>query len=692
MTKVKEKILPALKKVKDFFSKISLFCAKNKKIIIICLLILLCSYLSFLASRTQIMTRDVDVLSTSDVKPYVTQFYHIAGNKYSPLNSDPQMYFYGTKEVINDISIKLSAPLSENTSCQLFYASGEIGLSEQNSIWFYATKGTTEIYFTVPERVYDIVRIDINGEFELESVSFSMVENSSPRLKTKVNFPVFIVLILIIASLATIYFLYSKKIDSSVLKIKDSWFSTEFDEDFSKRTALKTANIFTFIAIIAGFMLVFIMPPLSVADEQAHFLNVLKISHFDLLPSVHEGSIGTFLTMDEVTFLKKYNSAQNIHMSFSELFKGYSESKFKTQFFASSYVTLNPFPYLIPGMAVAIARAMFERIDVYSLLIIARLANLTVAILLTRYALKITPAFRNSMFLLALMPMTLHQFASTSYDALLIPASFVLFAYIVKLITASRDYRISIKDIVVICLCFSVIFAAKPVYATVALLFLAVSFKKFGTWKKYVSCIALLACCAVTFYFIPVWINTYALSSLQSAVSMASVETGGFVFNMKNINSLVDGTVNYFSDDWKLQFFGVLGWLRIYLPKAFSEIFYVILALSVIVDACQIKGINIRARILSYVSLYIFSVALIVNAFINWNPALNMVGKKIAYGIQGRYFIPIMIFTFIIFGNPLLTKFKHRKQIAKVSCGVASITGILCAMLTLFAVTAFYWF
>jgi uncharacterized membrane protein len=161
---------------------------------------------------------------------------------------------------------------------------------------------------------------------------------------------------------------------------------------------------------------------------------------------------------------------------------------------------------------------------------------------------------------------------------------------------------------------------------------------------------------------------------------------------MKNINSLVDGTVNYFSDDWKLQFFGVLGWLRIYLPKAFSEIFYVILALSVIVDACQIKGINIRARILSYVSLYIFSVALIVNAFINWNPTLNMVGKKIAYGIQGRYFIPIMIFTFIIFGNSLLTKFKHRKQIAKVSCGVVSITGILCAMLTLFAVTAFYWF
>ncbi len=681
-----------LTKVKGAFSKISQFCVKNKKAIVICLVVLLCSYLALVACRTQLMTRDVNILSTTNVKPYSIQGYHVAENKYSPLNSDPQIYIYGTGDLVNDISIKLSAPLSEDTDCQLFYSSGNIGISEENSIWFHATKGATEIYFTVPELVYDIVRIDINGEFELESISFSMAENSTPRLETKINYPVFIILLLIIATCAVLYFFYSERVDSIALKIKDSWFSTPLDEDFSKRTALKTANIYTLIAIFAGFMLVFIMPPLSVADEQAHFLNVLKISHFDFAPTVHEGSIGTFLTMDEVNFLRKYNSAQDIHMSFSGLFKGYSESKFKTQFFASSYVTLNPFSYLIPGMAVAIARAVFERIDIYSLLIIARLANLTLSIIITRYALKITPAFRNTMFLIALMPMTLHQFASTSYDALLISSSFVLFAYIIKLVIASKDYRISIKDIIIICLCFCVIFATKPIYATVVLIFLAVSFKKFGTWKKYVTCIGLLALCAIIFYFVPVLVNSHVLSGLPNAVSMSSVETDEFVFSLQNINSLVDKTVNYFSDDWKLQFFGVLGWLRIYLPKAFSELFYVILALSVIIDACQIKGVNIRARILSYISFYLFSVALIVNAFINWNPSLNMIGKKIAYGIQGRYFIPIIIFAFVLLGNPLLTKFKYRKQLINVSCGVVSITGILCAMLTLFAVIAFYWF
>lgn len=681
-----------LSKIKSIFSRASSFFKQNKKLTIICLVALLCSFFALTICSNQVVTRDAEFSKTTQVSPYTTNGYAVSGNIYTPVNSDPQMYIYGISASINDVSVKLSSPLTEDTECQVFYANDELGLSEANSVSFFAYEGTSEIYFTVPELTYTLIRIDINGEFELDSIQFATATKSVSALTTRINYPLFIALLIIISACLVFYFLYSEKIDSSVLKIKGALFSTELDEGFLRSSAKRTANTYAIIAFFVGIMLAFIMPPLSVADEQAHFLNVLRVSHFDL-PTVHGGSLGAFLTVDEASFLRNFNSPQSIHMSWSGLFGGSATSQFQTQFFASDFVTLNSFAYLVPGIAVAIARAMFEDIDVYSLLIIARLANLVLGIIMVRHAIKITPAFRNTIFLLALMPMTLHQCASTSYDALLICACFLLFAYIMKLLLSDKDYKISIKDIIIICLCLCVIFAAKIAYAIVIILFLAVSFKKFGNWKKYVLCIGLVGVCAGLFYFLPTLLSSYAISSAQSAVAAsASATSNEFVLNLDSINNIVESTINHFEDDWRGQFFGVLGWLKIDLPMAFAELFYIVLSLVVITDACQIKGLNIRARALSYLSFYIFSIVLIVNAFLVWNPSVNISGTWIAYGIQGRYFIPIIIFAFALISNPLLTKFKYRKQIVGVSYGVISITGIVCAMLTLFAITAFYWF
>ncbi len=677
--------------------KIKLFFSTHKKAIRISLIAILCALVALILCSDIVTVRKTSASFSSTIsQEEIISYsgYAVDKNHFYITNNDPGLHIYAPSEAINDVCIKLDSPLEKATTFQIYYAKAGENLSEANSTRLTIEKGSTELYAPIPEGVYHRLRLDVDGEFELDCIVASMVSERTIYKSLDVNFVLLLILLILISAGLVYYVFFTEHAIAIFGKTRDRLFSSSLDVDYAKSQAVKVANTYAIIAFLTGCMLVFLMPPLTVADEQAHFLKTLMVSHFDFIPTSQNGSLGAFLTIDEANFLLKYDNVNDAGLSFPGLFNSSSSATFACQFFKSEFVTLNSFAYLVPGMAVALARVIFNNPDIYSLLIIARLANLVLGIIMVRHALKITPAFRNTMFLLALMPMTLHQCASTSYDALLICACFLLFAYIMKLLLSDKDYKISIKDIIIICLCLCVIFAAKIAYAIVIILFLAVSFKKFGGWKKYVLCIGLVGVCAGVFYLLPSYFNTIAFNNLSSVPDVASTgaDKGAFEFSLGNISNVVSSTIDHFSLNWREQFFGVLGWLKIYLPKAFMELFYIVLTLAVITDACQVKGLKIFPRILSYVCLLGFTVAIILNAYIVWSPEINIANDPIAYGIQGRYFIPIIMFPLMIFSNPLLTKFKYRKQIIGVSYGVISITGIVCAMLTLFAITAFYWF
>lgn len=662
----------------------------SKKVIKRCLAVIGIWLIVFLVSAIPVTKRNIESLNDYQINPSnLVKFGYITEDDvFIPTNIDPQLHFSAVTHQINDVEVKLAKPLQKDTLCQLFFASNGEGFSEANSVKKLFKEGSTEIYFSIPTAVYSYLRVDIDASFKLDSIILSELSYSSSFLSFKLDVPLFIILSLIAMAVLVFYIKYEKRVNSRVLTIRQNLFSNSLDENYIKSNATKMANTYTFIALISGIVLVFFIPPLVVADEHTHFFKVLMVSHFEFIPEVNGEFSGAIITSAEADFLNSYVDVFHTQLSFSDFFKT-PYNYYSTEFFASSHAYLNFFGYLIPGVAVAIARNIFENYNVYALLIVARLANLFVGILMVRHALKVTPAFRNTMFLLALMPMTIHQCSSASYDALLICSSFLLFAYLMKLLLSDKDYRITAKDIVIICLCFSVIFAAKAVYALVALIFLAVSYKKFGSLKKYISCIALIGLSAVVFFFLPQYLNSLAPS--LGAVATAS-DSSVFNLTLSDISNVVSNTINYHSDGWRNQFFGVLGSLQVHLPKISIELFYIVLIVTVIFDACQIKGLNILSRVLSYICFLAVTVIIIVNAYLNWTWSPDLILRPIADGIQGRYFIPIIMFPLMIFANPLLTRFKYREKLTDVSCRVVSVTGILCCALTVFAIIAFYGF
>ncbi|MBR6765339.1 MAG: DUF2142 domain-containing protein, partial [Clostridia bacterium] len=126
-------------------------------------------------------------------------------------------------------------------------------------------------------------------------------------------------------------------------------------------------------------------------------------------------------------------------------------------------------------------------------------------------------------------------------------------------------------------------------------------------------------------------------------------------FSILRLPVIMFETVKYFKTPWLQSFFGVLGWLDTFFPKHLDTLFLFMLFLSVISEASEVKGINVKTRLLSVLGVIIFFVGTVYVMYVQWNPTLvGIVGGDLAYGGQGRYFIPVVLFVAIAICSPLL--------------------------------------
>ena len=464
---------------------------------------------------------------------------------------------------------------------------------------------------------------------------------------------------------------------------------------FWKLSSLRPETVYTVLAVLFGVIAAIIIPPLTVADEQAHFLNVLKLSHFQFLPSVKDGAQGVYLSFSEIEFLSFY-SKDVIHpqVDLGDFFRFSAQPYAATEFYPSEFASLNPIAYVIPGMGLALVRFVLPFLNVHFCLIVARLINLAFAILVTRHAIRITPVLKNTMLLIALLPMTVHQTASTSYDAILIPAALLFFAYVMKIVFSGKDYTVTVLDIVAVCGSCALLFGTKFFYGAMIVVLLAIPKKCIGTWKKYFSLAAGIILIAALFYYLPSRLTSSAVADLAAPPDPRLSEQSAFFFS--NIvwalpRVIFDTTVTFFSA-WSNQFFGVLGWLTIPFPTVCVIIFYAIFLFVIAWEICTAGMISMRARVFSFLAFFITSLGAIFGIYLRYNPVIGYVGGTVAYGVQGRYFIPCVLFGIAAFANSLMDKCRAKGTVSMVACLISQATALLCGVGTVVILLWYYWF
>ncbi|MGE5495706.1 MAG: DUF2142 domain-containing protein [Burkholderiales bacterium] len=468
---------------------------------------------------------------------------------------------------------------------------------------------------------------------------------------------------------------------------------------------LSPERIFLIVAIVVGFLLLLLTPPMAVPDENAHFINAYSVSRGNFFVDIENGQAGVYMPTVYIDFINNYLNrfnGENRLESKHDFSQYYFDSWFMhdlsgREFLPTQLRAINPVGYLVSGFGMAVGNVLCRPyLTPYNLLIFGRAFNLIFYISIMYLALKTTLYFKKTMLILSLMPMSIFLAASLSYDAILIPVSFLLFAYSSKFIGAPSGYLISKKDILVILFVSFFLAGVKLAYFILLLVLFAVPKERFGTKKRYIMCIGMVVAVGLLSYGIPAFFNNQALREVTIDSSTYSAAQVKFLLShILQAPRILLNSFRQMGPFYANGFFGILGNLDTNFPVPVHKLFYIVLILIVFVEALETRKWLWKTKLFSTIAIFIIIVGIFFATYIGWTslPWVAGVGADYVSGVQGRYFIPIALFICIIFTNPLYLKFPERVRliISKSSSVISSLTPVLCGGLTVVTILLRYW-
>lgn len=261
---------------------------------------------------------------------------------------------------------------------------------------------------------------------------------------------------------------------------------------FVLRTTIVPQYAFLAVALVFGLLMVVVTPPFQVPDEPSHLYRSYQVSELNI-----------FKYKDEVPQSLVQLSAMCNRMKFMA-----HEKTSKKEILALDSIKLNPdirtyaestnftLPYLPQAFGMFVGKVF--KLGPLWLFYLGRLFNLLVSVLLVFMAIKTTPVLKWLFFLLGVMPMTLYQMASLSYDAMTISLSFLMIATVLNF-ALNETKAIRVMDLIMMFLIVIFLSAAKPPYYILAFTFLIVPVKKLGSWIKFSLVLAGLAVTVLLF-------------------------------------------------------------------------------------------------------------------------------------------------------------------------------------------------
>jgi len=291
---------------------------------------------------------------------------------------------------------------------------------------------------------------------------------------------------------------------------------------FIRRFRIRPEYAFLVYSMIFGLIFLLITPPFMVPDEPAHFYRAYQISEFNiykLKDDFPKSLVDLGAICDRMQFSTHEKTSRKEILSLGSI---QADPAVRTSKVTPDYTL----PYL--PQAVGIAVGKISGLTPLWLFYFGRLVNLLISIALLFLAIRITPVFKWVFFLLGVMPMTLYQVASMSYDAVTIGLSFLLLATILS--HALRDKKtITTREIAVLFILAILLAAAKQPYSIMVLTFLIIPVSRFGTLKRYMAVFAglLLAVVVVSQLWVPGRMVFKKFSAVNSRVSGMAMKSDG---------------------------------------------------------------------------------------------------------------------------------------------------------------------
>lgn len=391
----------------------------------------------------------------------------------------------------------------------------------------------------------------------------------------------------------------------------------------------KIENIFILLSIPIGLCFTFLILPGSVPDEPVHFAKAYLTSQFNFSFTTHLKITSQFVT----TEIRNYNDI------LPAIFK------------LDHYKTLVPYNiacayhfilYIFSALPLLLTRLL--GLSVFLGYYCGRMMNLMAFIAIGYYILKIVPFGKWVFFVYFFNPVLLQQSMSYSSDSLINTVCLLAIAYFLKL--KFSEENIQNKDIIIVFLLIGIILLAKYIYLPLfGIYFLLFDKLKNMKYKQWLLCVLMILLIGLVYYGTDLLkVNAKALESLDNYVKENNVNQGSqisfLLSNPKNIIKMYIETLKNKSIFYFNSFIGMLGVLAIPL-NCFSYFGYYGLMVTTPLLLEDANGNKIKKcyRVwFVFVTLALISL-IILGMYFQWTP----VGTFITEGVQGRYFIPVII-------------------------------------------------
>lgn len=431
---------------------------------------------------------------------------------------------------------------------------------------------------------------------------------------------------------------------------------------------------FALIAVLLfGGLLALVTPPFQAPDETEHFDRAYWVSEgrLDLLPV----PVRTAAPLPE--------SIRRIGELFADL-PFHPERKTSPRAILTAFqIPLAPerresvsfpgslkyscVPYIPQAIGIAVGRLLGA--PALALLYLARLTNLLFGALAVAFAVRRLPAFAWLATMVALTPMALHLLGSASADVTTIASSFVLVSTVAKLAWGTEEATRG--DLLLMIAASAVLCASKPL--PLALLVLLIPAARFPRGRRAAFLLFHFGLSLLAAYWSIVRARAMDYRRLETATDPG-----------RQIHDLLLHPFHFFRVvlvDYALhtprylgQLVGKLGWLDVQLPIPFLVVYLAVLLTLVFLDTSPRievrpwqRGIAAGAVLagMSFISLAEYT---------TWTPY----GADFIQGIQGRYFLPLILPTAWVFHSRRWAgRIEPRRlgmvlgAFSVVSCGVA---------------------
>jgi len=334
-----------------------------------------------------------------------------------------------------------------------------------------------------------------------------------------------------------------------------------------------------------------------------------------------------------------------------------------------------PIEYIPQGVGLAVGRML--NLNFLGIFYLGRLTNLFFFAVCVYFAVKRIPRFKGLMALTALMPMTLHQAASYSYDTFINGMALLFIAALIR--EYNGEGKMTRKDFLWLLIPGALLTPAKAVYSAMLLSALLIPARRFGGTKQkwgaiagaFLICVGMLV--AVNYSSL-----VYRIQSVSADIGDASQLTGAPLYSVGFILKHPVETARIFLTTLREQGEGwfrcVIGWrlsgLSLGVSMEYITAFTVGLLLSVAVRESGMQKVTMGQRAVFLLCAGLVVLLSMLGMFTGWTP----MGSPVVEGIQGRYFIPIFPLLFLaISGNWEVKQFRLDSGLLAAACFVNTL-------------------